>query len=120
MNAVPNTKPVSPNRASSGGGKNNPYSSLDDVVSNRDWNVTDVDAGDLQLLIAACIAAGDAIMFSASKKGPIIGVTIYHNGEPVKKWTDGPELFSELIGKLTRLALSQVPVEVQQKLTTSK
>lgn len=118
MSAVQRPQSVSADRSTSARSKNNPYSSLDALTDNRDWNVTDVDAKDLQLLIASCIAAGDAVMFSASKKGPIIGITVYHDGEPTKKWTDNAELFSELIGKFTRLALAQLPVEVQQKLTT--
>jgi len=118
MSAVPKLKPVPTNRGTSIGSADNPYKSLDAVSDNRDWNVTDIDAKDLQLLIAACIAAGDAVMFSGSKKGPVICITVYHNGEPTKKWTDGPELFAELVSKFTRLALTQVPNEVAQKLTT--
>lgn len=118
MNAIQKQQPIHSDRSSGSRSKVNPYSSLDAVVDKRDWNVTDCDAGDIQLLIAACIAAGDAIMFSGSKQGPIISITVYHEGEPNKKWTTSPELFTELMGKFTRLALAQVPVEVQQKLTT--
>lgn len=118
MNAVQKQQSVPTNSSAGSRGKVNPYSSLDAVSNGRDWNVTDCDAKDIQLLIAACIAAGDAVMFSSSKKGPIIGITVYHDGEPTKKWTDNAELFEELMGKFTRLALAQLPVEVQQKLTT--
>lgn len=118
MSAVQKPQPVSPDRSTGNRGKNNPYSSLDDVSTSRDWNVTDVDAKDLQLLVAACVAAGDAIMFSASKKGPIIGITVYHEGEPTKKWANNADEFAELVSKFTRLALAQLPQEVQAKLTT--
>ena len=112
-NALPKPESIRPDRISSNRGKTNPYSTMDDVRSGRDWNVTECNAGDILLLIAACIAAGDA-------KGPIIGITVYHEGEPTKKWTDSPDLFEELVGKFTRLALAQLPAEVQQRLTTSK
>ena len=119
MTAVSKQQPVQPNRSTSGRGANNPYSSISDDTSTRDWSVMEIDAGDLQLLIAAALAAGDAIMFSASKKGPLVGLTVYHDGEPTKKWASDAEAFGVLVDKFTRLALAQLPSEVQQKLTTS-
>ena len=117
-NAVSKLKPVPADRNGNRGTKSNPYASATQPGNDRDWSLLDVDSRDLQLLLAACIAAGDAVMFSASKKGPVIGLTVYHDGEPTKLWANNPEAMSDIIEKVTRLALQQLPSEVAAKLTT--
>jgi hypothetical protein len=119
MCAVQKQQPVQSNRSTSNRSQANPYADIDTDDSGDSWSLLEIDAGDLQLLLAACIAAGDAVMFSASKKGPLVGLTVYHNGEPTKKWGNSAEQFAELVSKFTRLALAQLPPEIAQRLTTS-
>ena len=118
MHAVPKHGSVRQDRGANAGAKTSPYASVAAGSSGGDWSITQSDAGDLQLLIAACIAAGDAVMISCSRKGYAICLTIYHDGEPTKIWCTSAEDFENAVSKVTRLALQQVPAEVAAKLTT--
>ena len=115
MNAVSKPGSVRQDRSAHIGGKASPYASVAASSGGGDWSITE---GDLQLLIAACIAAGDAVMISCSRKGYAICLTIYHDGEPTKIWCTTAEDFENAVSKVTRLALQQVPTEVAAKLTT--
>lgn len=118
MNALQEHKPVRPNSGNGSRTKTSPYAAAVNNSGSSDWSITEGDAGDLQLLVAACIAAGDAVMFSCSRKGYAICVTVYHDGEPTKLWCTSAEDFTETVGKVTRLALQQLPAEIQARLTT--
>ncbi|HET8705931.1 MAG TPA: hypothetical protein VFM46_06475 [Pseudomonadales bacterium] len=118
MNAVQKHESVRPNNGNSARAKVSPYASAVRDSRGDDWSITQADAGDLQLLVAACLAAGDAVMFSCSRKGYAICTTVYHDGEPTKLWATSADDFAEIVGKVTRLALQQLPSEVAAKLTT--
>lgn len=118
MNAVPKNEPVRTNHGTSSRSKTSPYAAAASTSRGGDWNITQSDAGDLQLLVAACIAAGDAVMFSCSRKGYAVCVTVYHEGEATKLWATSVDDFTEIVSKITRLALEQVPAEVVTKLVS--
>lgn len=99
------------------GTKVSPYATTDNTSSAVDWSIVQTNAEDLRLLVAAILAAGDAVMFSCARKGVAYAITVYHDGIPVKKWAVNLEAFEDAVSDFTRIALAQIPQEVVEKLT---
>lgn len=117
MSAIQETQPVRPNKPASNGSKSSPYNIGDDHRDTADWGISQANAEDVRLLIAAVLAAGDAVMFSCARKGAAYAVTIYHDGVPAKKWASNLGELEEIVSVFTKVALTQVPQEVTKKLT---
>lgn len=117
MSAIQETQPVRPNKPAHNGNKGSPYNVGDDHRDTADWGINQANAEDVRLLVAAVLAAGDAVMFSCARKGTAYAVTIYHDGIPAKKWASDLETFEEIVATFTRIALTQIPQEVAKKLT---
>lgn len=108
---------VRPSGTKQSDAKASPYALDNPSRAASDWGISDVNAGDLRLAIAAILAAGDAVMFSCARKGVAYCITVYHDGIPVKQWATEQEEVEEALARITTIALSRVPKEVQEKLT---
>lgn len=111
-------KPIRPATAKPPGVAASPYASADSDNNPDSWTIIQANAEDVRLLIASVLAAGDAVMFSCSRKGVAYAVTIYHDSIPVKKWAAELEVFEEIVDFFTKIALAQIPQEIAKRFTT--
>lgn len=111
-------QPIRPAGAKQPGIKGSPYASDSDNSTVADFTIIQANAEDVRLLIASVLAAGDAVMFSCSRKGVAYAVTIYHDSVPVKKWAAELEVFEEIVDFFTKIALAQIPQEIAKRFTT--
>jgi hypothetical protein len=85
------------------------YSALGET--QRDTESTtwaDISPRTVGLFIAAVVAAGDAVMFTATRQGGV-GVTILCGDERTKLYSNDAGNMEAKLGKATDLALASVP-----------